>query len=284
MPSMRTRFWCAAVIIGVVDVSAAGCQSQSGRGAHHAASQRSPTGAAAPTGTVRSGPNVIAAAPSTTTTLPPGPLAPVIDHVKTTARVVFITIDDGYTRDPRIITLVHSLHLPITAFVIRGPALAGRPYWRALQAAGATIEDHTITHPNLRLRNLAEQQHEICSPIDDYAKWFGDRPTLIRPPYGDYDSRCSEAADGSQTTGRSRRQWSIRRRRAITNRCFRSSCSVPSKRASPGATASHTSDARSSPCVRSFAHRYRRRPGWNSSNRRPMAHSVPVRAAVRIVW
>lgn len=189
MPSMRTRFWCAAVIIGVVGGSAAGCQSPSGRGAHHAPSQPSPTGSPAPTRTVPSAPNVFAAAPpSTTTTLPPGPLAPVIDHVKTTASVVFITIDDGYTRDPRVITLVDSLHLPITAFVIRGPALAGRPYWPALQAAGATIEDHTITHPNLRLRSLAAQQHEICSPLDDYAKWFGHRPTLVRPPYGDYDA------------------------------------------------------------------------------------------------
>lgn len=64
--------------------------------------------------------------------------------------MVFITIDDGYTRDPSVISLVRLLHLSITAFLIRGPALAGRAYCQALQAAGATIEDHTITHPNLR--------------------------------------------------------------------------------------------------------------------------------------
>ncbi len=201
MASMRIRFWCAAVIISVACVSAASCQSQSGRGGRHAPSQPSPTGVPAPAGTVPSGPNVLGAPPSTTTTLPPGPLAPVIDHLKTTAPVVFITIDDGYTRDPRIITLVHSLHLPITAFVIRGPALAGRPYWQALQAAGATIEDHTITHPNLRHLSLADQQHEICSPLDDYAKWFGHRPVLIRPPYGDYDAatRWATASCGLRT-------------------------------------------------------------------------------------
>jgi peptidoglycan/xylan/chitin deacetylase (PgdA/CDA1 family) len=111
----------------------------------------------------------------------------VISQLKTTAPVVFITIDDGYSRDPRVITLVRLLHLPITAFVIRGPALAGRPFWQALQAAGATIEDHTVTHPNLRHLTLADQQHEICSPLDDYATWFGHRPTLVRPPYGDYN-------------------------------------------------------------------------------------------------
>jgi peptidoglycan/xylan/chitin deacetylase (PgdA/CDA1 family) len=120
--------------------------------------------------------------------LPPGPLAPVISQVKTTAPVVFITIDDGYTRDPRVIELVKFLHLPITAFLVRTPASAGRPYWQSLQAAGATIQDHTITHPNLRRLTLADQRHEICPILDDYAKWFGNRPTLFRPPYGDYNA------------------------------------------------------------------------------------------------
>jgi peptidoglycan/xylan/chitin deacetylase (PgdA/CDA1 family) len=112
----------------------------------------------------------------------------VVDHVKTTAPVVFITIDDGFTRDPRVIDLVRYLHLPVTAFVVRTPAFAGRAYWNALQAAGATIEDHTITHPNLRHLTLAEQQREVCGLLDDYTKLFGKRPTLFRPPYGDYDA------------------------------------------------------------------------------------------------
>lgn len=110
-----------------------------------------------------------------------------MSQVKTTAPAVFVTVDDGYTRDPRVIDLVKFLHLPITAFVIRTPAFAGRAYWLALQAAGATIEDHTITHPNLRHLTLAEQQHEICGLLDDYTRLFGKRPTLFRPPYGDYN-------------------------------------------------------------------------------------------------
>jgi peptidoglycan/xylan/chitin deacetylase (PgdA/CDA1 family) len=183
---VRTRFGWAVILAGVC-VVAAGCQSPSAHNARH----NHPTttgGSAASTSTVPPQVTVLTVAPTTTTTLPPGPLAPVVDHVKTTAPVVFITIDDGYGRDPRVIALVRLLHLPITAFVIRGPALAGRAYWQALQAAGATIEDHTITHPDLRRFSLAAQRHEICSPLDEFALLFGHRPTLFRPPYGDYDA------------------------------------------------------------------------------------------------
>ncbi len=134
------------------------------------------------------------APPTTTTTLPPGPLAPVVGQVKTTAPVVFITIDDGFTRDPRVIGLVRFLHLPITAFLVRTPAIAGRAYWQQLQAAGATIEDHTITHPNLRHLDLHGQVHEVCGVLDEYTKLFGTRPTLFRPPYGDYDGATRWAA------------------------------------------------------------------------------------------
>ncbi len=136
----------------------------------------------------------VTVASTTTTTLPPGPRAPVVSRVAVHAPVVFITIDDGYTRDPRVLALVKLLHLPITAFVIRGPALAGLAYWRALQAAGARIEDHTITHPHLQQLDLADQEHEICGPLDEFATWFGTRPTLFRPPYGDYDEATRYAA------------------------------------------------------------------------------------------
>jgi peptidoglycan/xylan/chitin deacetylase (PgdA/CDA1 family) len=161
-------------------MAAAACSSS---GSHPARRRADPPGSSGSSTTTAS-----TAAPTTTTTLPPGPLAPVVSHVKTTAPVVFITIDDGYTRDPRVIGLVQFLHIPITAFVTRTPAGAGRAFWQALQAAGASIEDHTITHPNLRRLTLTDQEHEVCGLLDDYSRLFGKRPTLFRPPYGDYNA------------------------------------------------------------------------------------------------
>jgi peptidoglycan/xylan/chitin deacetylase (PgdA/CDA1 family) len=132
---------------------------------------------------------------STTTTIPAGPLAPVVFRVHTRARVVFVTIDDGTVRDPRVLLLEERMHLPLSLFIVAGPATVGRAYWQQMHAAGATIEEHTLTHPFLTRLPFANQQHEICGDLDQYALWFGARPVLFRPPYGDYDAASRRAAN-----------------------------------------------------------------------------------------
>jgi peptidoglycan/xylan/chitin deacetylase (PgdA/CDA1 family) len=113
-----------------------------------------------------------------------GPLAPVLNRVATSQPVVFITIDDGWTRDPRVPMLIAQRHLPITVFLLNQAGREDVGYFRSLVAAGATIEDHTLTHPYLtRLRESA-QQHQICGAADEDQRLFGARPTLMRPPYG----------------------------------------------------------------------------------------------------
>ncbi|MFJ9245937.1 hypothetical protein [Streptomyces sp. NPDC101776] len=115
-------------------------------------------------------------APAPTPSLRPaarsaGPgLPPVVDHVRTRDRVVFLTYDDHATgarqepRDPRFADLVRELRLPVTVFPTapeRGH-FAGLPY--------------------------AAQRTEIC----------GHRPRpnsrLLRPPYGTYDTTTRRAA------------------------------------------------------------------------------------------
>lgn len=96
-------------------------------------------------------------------------LPPVVDHVRTRDRVVFLTYDAHGTgadtrRDPRFADLVRELRLPVTVFPTtpRSGHFAGLPY--------------------------ATQRAEIC----------GDRPRLnsrlLRPPYGTYDTTTRRAA------------------------------------------------------------------------------------------
>jgi peptidoglycan/xylan/chitin deacetylase (PgdA/CDA1 family) len=125
---------------------------------------------------------------------PPGPLAPLVSQIKTTKKVAYITIDDGVVRDPRVLAFEQREHLPITMFLVRWTAKAGKDYWNKMQAAGAIVEDHTITHPSLRGLPYARQQHEICTLLGDYKSWFGKRPLLFRPPDGEYDSATRRAA------------------------------------------------------------------------------------------
>ena len=126
--------------------------------------------------------------------LPPGVDAPVLTRLHTDQPVVFVTIDDGWTRDPRAARLIKDLHLPVTAFLIDAAVREEPTYFRGLQDGGATVEDHTLTHPDLRRLSLAGQERELCGAADSFASRFGTRPTLMRPPYGSYNLATQRAA------------------------------------------------------------------------------------------
>lgn len=139
--------------------------------------------------------------PTTTTTLPPGAVKlpasgppPVIYNIATADRVVFVTIDDGWTNDSSVLTFIHDHNWPVSAFLIDQVASATAPFWQRLVSMGGVVEDHSVNHPALRGRSLAAQQAEICPPVDDYQRLFGRRPTLFRPPYGSMDDTTVAAA------------------------------------------------------------------------------------------
>jgi peptidoglycan/xylan/chitin deacetylase (PgdA/CDA1 family) len=118
----------------------------------------------------------------------------VVYNIATTDPVVFVTIDDGWTNDPSVLTFIHDHHWPVTAFLIDRVASATVPFWQQLISFGGVVEDHTVNHPALRGRSVASQQGEICPPADDYQRLFGRRPTLFRPPYGSWDGNTVTAA------------------------------------------------------------------------------------------
>lgn len=94
-------------------------------------------------------------------------LPPVVDHVRTHDKVVFLTYDDygtGARRDPRFADMVRELRLPVTVFrtAPRHGHFAGLPY--------------------------ATQRSEIC----DHRPRLNSR--LLRAPYGTYDTTTRRAA------------------------------------------------------------------------------------------
>lgn len=127
-------------------------------------------------------------------TLPQGPLAPFFHKIPTTQPVAFLTIDDGWVQRPEALELLHASHIPVTLFLI-SPVAAGNPgYFRDLQANGAVIEAHTLTHPSLRGKSYALQHHEICASADQLGQLFGRRPQIFRPPFGEYDQTTLRVA------------------------------------------------------------------------------------------
>jgi peptidoglycan/xylan/chitin deacetylase (PgdA/CDA1 family) len=126
--------------------------------------------------------------------LTPSAIAPLIDHVHVTQPVVFITIDDGFIRDPRVPPLIKRLGLPVSLFLIPRPAVQGETYFRSIVRSGSVVEDHTEHHPNLTELAYLAQRAEICTPIARITTMFGRRPTLLRPPGGAWNPDTLRAA------------------------------------------------------------------------------------------
>jgi peptidoglycan/xylan/chitin deacetylase (PgdA/CDA1 family) len=123
---------------------------------------------------------------------PPAPLvkrtgtAKPISSVPTTDPVVFLTIDDGEFWNEDAAALLEQARLPLTLFLTESYIADKLPSMHRLVDAGAWVEPHTSTHPNLvRTRNTAT---EICDPVDRYEREFGRRSTLFRPPYGNFNA------------------------------------------------------------------------------------------------
>ncbi|MEU5862662.1 polysaccharide deacetylase family protein [Nonomuraea sp. NPDC047529] len=138
-------------------------------------------------------------------------LPPVISSIPTKRKVVFLTIDDGWEQDPGFVKLVRDRRVPITAFAMRdaveakgSPDPAGGPgryvgagkwgYFRQLRDLHVPIENHTLTHPDLRRLPFDGQRREICGSAQVVGKEIGTRPALFRPPFGSYNTDTLRAA------------------------------------------------------------------------------------------
>jgi peptidoglycan/xylan/chitin deacetylase (PgdA/CDA1 family) len=118
-----------------------------------------------------------------------------VHRVVTQDRVVFLTIDDGWTRDAAFLALVRRQHLPVTVFLTNAATSRGRQgYFQQLQAAGAVIENHTLTHRDLTTVSAAERSRQVCAAQDLDTRLFGTRPTLMRPPFGATSTAVIETA------------------------------------------------------------------------------------------
>jgi peptidoglycan/xylan/chitin deacetylase (PgdA/CDA1 family) len=207
-PAWRRCVWVVGA--AVAGLLIAGCQSApKGIGPAtviHATATPTPTPTAAPTPTATPiatppAPTPTPAPsltprPAATPTPPPtaGRLAPELFFGPSAGGAIYITIDDGWYPDNRVITLMRQDRIPITTFLIADAASENKAFWQSFEAAGGTIEDHTINHPNLTLLSEAQAEYQWRQPILDYQKWFSTTPVVGRPPYGDVNTAVRRAA------------------------------------------------------------------------------------------
>ncbi|WP_241695090.1 polysaccharide deacetylase family protein [Streptomyces sp. C] len=134
-------------------------------------------------------PQLPKAAPGKAAVLDRIPVAP-------TEKVVFLTFDDGAEKDPEFLKMAADLKLPISMFLTDNVASSDYGHFEKLRdnGSGSTVNNHTLTHPNLRTLPFAAQKKEICGQQDHLEKRFGKRPPLFRPPFGNYNDDTLRAA------------------------------------------------------------------------------------------
>lgn len=120
--------------------------------------------------------------------------APVVNRIETTDPVVFLTLDDGIVRDPRILPLLAQHGATATLFLNAGPMAQDPTYFFPFMWIGGTINSHTLNHPKLKGMSLEEQKYQICGDQDVIEYHYGSAGDLFRPPYGEYDNNTLRAA------------------------------------------------------------------------------------------
>ncbi|MEU8511886.1 polysaccharide deacetylase family protein [Kitasatospora sp. NPDC048722] len=110
---------------------------------------------------------------------------PVFSDVKTSDKVVFITIDDGAEKDPKFVEMLTDLKVPITMFLTKDIVKNDYGYFKPLQALGNHIQNHTVTHPVMSKLTPDKQKSEICEDQSALTQQYGTAPLLFRPPFGD---------------------------------------------------------------------------------------------------
>lgn len=110
---------------------------------------------------------------------------------------MYLTIDDGWYPNTKVLDMMRAEQLPITTFLI-SQAADDDPehfaFWKAFVDAGGQVQNHTVSHPWLTRVPPGEIEAQWAGANTAFTKWFGTRPTLGRPPYGAVDDAVWQSA------------------------------------------------------------------------------------------
>src|SRR5262249_31586436 len=91
------------------------------------------------------------------------------------------------------VQVLRDSHVRVTLFLEINAIKDNPDYFRQLQSAGAVIEAHTLSHPELAGTSYAFQRNEICGSADQLGVRDRGRPGLFRAPFGDKDATTLRA-------------------------------------------------------------------------------------------
>ncbi len=99
---------------------------------------------------------------------------------------VFITIDDGWFPNNKVLQLIKDERIPTTTFLIGYALREHKEFWKEYAKYGS-IQDHTVDHPFLTRISNREAVYQIKTDKHMIKDVTGSSPYMLRPPYGSYN-------------------------------------------------------------------------------------------------
>ena len=114
--------------------------------------------------------------------------------VETDKKQVAISFDAAWGNDDteELIKILKEYDVPATFFVVGAWVDKYPESVEALHKAGHQIQNHSNTHPHMPQLSREQMKDEIVSCNEKIKEITGKTPTLLRPPYGDYDNALIE--------------------------------------------------------------------------------------------
>ena len=123
-------------------------------------------------------------------------------------KVLSISFDASWGADKTIpiLDILDKYNVKTTFFLVGGWVDKYPEMLKEIVARGHEIGNHSDTHPHMSQQSEADIRKELHNMSDKVEKLTGVRPTLFRPPYGDYNNRVITV---SRAEGYECVQWSI---------------------------------------------------------------------------
>ena len=117
--------------------------------------------------------------------------------VETDKKQIAISFDAAWGNDDTqdLIDILKEYDVPATFFVVGAWVDKYPESVKALSDAGHQIQNHSNTHPHMPQLSKEQMIDEIESCNKKIENITGVKPTLLRPPYGDYDNALIEVMD-----------------------------------------------------------------------------------------
>lgn len=120
-----------------------------------------------------------------------------IYSVKRDDKIISISFDAAWGADltDSILSILEKYNVKTTFFVVGKWAEQYPDKVKALSDAGHEVENHSYDHPHMTNMSKEDMINELERCNTKIAEITGKRPTLLRPPYGDYNNTVIEAAE-----------------------------------------------------------------------------------------